>query len=133
MILTPILLLNMLIASMGNTYQRVIAISEKERIRQVRFLIRPKEKQTKIFHRIFQWAQLVLTIERSCSAKERFDHQGSYAIGADDKRELMVIKRANKSKAAQRKGAISNWKVRKRDETKTFEFVFSSIQSEWEN
>jgi hypothetical protein len=25
----------MLIASMGNTYQRVIAISEKERIRQV--------------------------------------------------------------------------------------------------
>ena len=36
MILTPILLLNMLIASMGNTYQRVSAISEKERIRQVR-------------------------------------------------------------------------------------------------
>lgn len=35
MILTPILLLNMLIASMGNTYQRVSAISEKERIRQV--------------------------------------------------------------------------------------------------
>lgn len=39
MILTPILLLNMLIASMGNTYQRVIAISEKERIRQVRVLL----------------------------------------------------------------------------------------------
>lgn len=35
MILTPILLLNMLIASMGNTYQRIITISEKERIRQV--------------------------------------------------------------------------------------------------
>jgi len=35
MVLTPILLLNMLIASMGNTYQRVIAISEKERQRQV--------------------------------------------------------------------------------------------------
>lgn len=35
MILTPILLLNMLIASMGNTYQRVISISEKERNRQV--------------------------------------------------------------------------------------------------
>ena len=59
-----------------------------------------------------QWAQLVLTIERSCSAKQRFDCQGSYAIGPDDKRELMVIKRATKSKAAQRKGAISNWKVR---------------------
>ncbi|CAF2381938.1 unnamed protein product [Rotaria sp. Silwood2] len=90
MILTPILLLNMLIASMGNTYQRVIAISEKERIRQ--------------------WAQLVLTIERSCPAKQRFDYQGVYAIGADDKRDLMVIKRATKSKAAQRKGAIGNWK-----------------------
>lgn len=35
MILTPILLLNMLIASMGNTYQRIITISERERIRQV--------------------------------------------------------------------------------------------------
>ncbi|CAF3380623.1 unnamed protein product [Rotaria sp. Silwood1] len=90
MILTPILLLNMLIASMGNTYQRVIAISEKERIRQ--------------------WAQLVLTIERSCPAKQRFDYQGVYAIGGDDKRDLMVIKRATKSKAAQRKGAIGNWK-----------------------
>ncbi|CAF4162117.1 unnamed protein product [Rotaria magnacalcarata] len=90
MILTPILLLNMLIASMGNTYQRVIAISEKERIRQ--------------------WAQLVLTIERSCSATQRFDYQGVYAIGSDDKRDLMVIKRATKSKAAQRKGAIGNWK-----------------------
>ncbi|CAF3551992.1 unnamed protein product [Adineta steineri] len=90
MILTPILLLNMLIASMGNTYQRVIAVSEKERVRQ--------------------WAQLVLTIERSCSAKQRFDYQGHYAIGNDDKRDLMVIKRATKSKAVQRKGAISNWK-----------------------
>ncbi|CAF3336535.1 unnamed protein product [Rotaria socialis] len=90
MILTPILLLNMLIASMGNTYQRIITISEKERIRQ--------------------WAQLVLTIERSCSAKQRFDYQGVYAIGADDKRDIMVIKRVTKSKAAQRKGAISNWK-----------------------
>jgi hypothetical protein len=52
-----------------------------------------------------------LTIERSCSAKQRFDFQGVYAIGADDKRDLMVIKRATKSKAVQRKGAISNWKV----------------------
>jgi hypothetical protein len=42
MILTPILLLNMLIASMGNTYQRVITISEKERIRQV-FLKKKKD------------------------------------------------------------------------------------------
>ncbi|UJR10551.1 hypothetical protein I4U23_014751 [Adineta vaga] len=90
MILTPILLLNMLIASMGNTYQRIITISERERNRQ--------------------WAQLVLTIERSCSPKQRFDYQGAYAIGADDKRDLMVIKRVIKSKAAQRKGAISNWK-----------------------
>jgi hypothetical protein len=60
----------------------------------------------------------VLTIERSCSAKQRFDYQGLYAIGADDKRDLMVIKRVFKSKAAQRKGAISNWKVM------TIEFFF---------
>lgn len=54
---------------------------------------------------------MVLTIERSCSPKQRFDYQGVYAIGTDDKRDLMVIKRVLKSKAAQRKGAISNWKV----------------------
>lgn len=59
----------------------------------------------------FKWAQLVLTIERSCPPKQRFDYQGVYAIGADDKRDLMVIKRATKSKAAQRKGAMANWKV----------------------
>ena len=106
MILTPILLLNMLIASMGNTYQRVIAISEKERIRQVSI-----DHKATLSIVMFQWAQLVLTIERSCPAKQRFDYQGLYAIGADDKRDLMVIKRASKSKAAQRKGAISNWKV----------------------
>lgn len=69
-------------------------------------------KRNKSRFEIFQWAQLVLTIERSCSPKERFDYQGVYAIGADDKRDLMVIKRASKSKAAQRKGAISAWKVK---------------------
>jgi hypothetical protein len=63
------------------------------------------------FISILKWAQLVLTIERSCSSKQRFDYQGVYAIGADDKRDLMVIKRATKSKAVQRKGAIGNWKV----------------------
>lgn len=63
-----------------------------------------------------KWAQLVLTIERSCSAKQRFDYQGQYAIGTDDKRDLMVIKRATKSKAAQRKGAIGNWKVNRHKE-----------------
>jgi hypothetical protein len=104
----------MLIASMGNTYQRVIAISEKERIRQVNNVERDSRRLLLFVCRpiiFFQWAQLVLTIERSCSAKQRFDYQGVYAIGADDKRDLMVIKRATKSKAAQRKGAISNWKV----------------------
>ncbi|CAF0985740.1 unnamed protein product [Didymodactylos carnosus] len=90
MILTPILLLNMLIASMGNTYQRVIAISEKERQRQ--------------------WAQLVLTIERSCSARQRLSYQSVYCVGLPERRDLMVIKAVPKTKAAQRKGAIGSWK-----------------------
>lgn len=111
MILTPILLLNMLIASMGNTYQRVIAISEKERIRQVSASCVLRIDPWILCLLDMQWAQLVLTIERSCSPEQRFNYQGVYAIGADDKRDLMVIKRATKSKAAQRKGAISNWKV----------------------
>ncbi|CAF4221653.1 unnamed protein product, partial [Didymodactylos carnosus] len=90
MVLTPILLLNMLIASMGNTYQRVIAISEKERQRQ--------------------WAQLVLTIERSCSAGQRLRYQSVYCVGLPERRDLMVIKAVPKTKAAQRKGAIGSWK-----------------------
>jgi hypothetical protein len=66
-----------------------------------------------------------LTIERSCSSKQRFDYQGVYAIGADDKRDLMVIKRATKSKAVQRKGAIGNWKVNihKKKQQKRFTFL----------
>lgn len=106
-----------------------------------------------------KWAQLVLTIERSCSAKQRFDYQGQYAIGTDDKRDLMVIKRATKSKAAQRKGAIGNWKVNRHkkrpnfsllkvykliiDQHLTSSLIFSSFydlpsvfflrSSEWEN
>lgn len=59
-----------------------------------------------------------MTIERSCSPKQRFDYQGQYAIGSDDKRDLMVIKRATKSKAAQRKGAMGNWKVNRHEEEK---------------
>jgi len=38
MVLVPILLLNMLIAMMGNTYAHVIEQSEKEWMKQVRFI-----------------------------------------------------------------------------------------------
>ena len=44
----------------------------------------------------------------------------------DDKRDLMVIKRVIKSKAAQRKGAISNWKVNQKD---LFNYLNTKIQS----
>lgn len=39
MVLVPILLLNMLIAMMGNTYAHVIEQSEKEWVKQVRYCI----------------------------------------------------------------------------------------------
>ncbi|XP_064632713.1 transient receptor potential cation channel subfamily V member 6-like isoform X2 [Lineus longissimus] len=108
MVLVPILLLNMLIAMMGNTYQQVIDRSEKEWKRQK--------------------AQIIVNLERSYSRKQLKqllfeysvklgkppkDFRGDYAVGQEDQehRGLMVIKTSNKTKAKQRKGAIINWKL----------------------
>ncbi|XP_013388391.1 transient receptor potential cation channel subfamily V member 6 isoform X1 [Lingula anatina] len=103
MLLVPILLLNMLIAMMGNTYQQVISKSEKEWRRQ--------------------WAQLVVVLERAYSSKKLRLLQQKYATNLsappkgyaplhkdEEHRGVVVIKLGTKTKAKQRKEAITNWK-----------------------
>jgi len=99
MIFVPILLLNMLIAMMGNTYVTVIEQSEKEWMKQ--------------------WAKIVVTLERAVPQADAKGYLEAYSIPlgpSDDSgfevRGVMVIKSKSKTRAKQRKGAVSNWKVR---------------------
>ncbi|PVD25324.1 hypothetical protein C0Q70_15824 [Pomacea canaliculata] len=62
MILMPILLLNMLIAMMGNTYTQVISKSEKQWRKQ--------------------WAKIVVVLERGFSKKQLLQFQKDYSVNA---------------------------------------------------
>lgn len=76
-----------------------------------------------ILQRIFQWAKIVVALERAIKKNdaERYLEEYSIALGgpADEssteqpQRGVMVIKSKSKTRAKQRKGAVSNWKVRK--------------------
>ncbi|XP_049880320.1 uncharacterized protein LOC126376816 [Pectinophora gossypiella] len=97
MVFVPILLLNMLIAMMGNTYAHVIEQSEKEWVKQ--------------------WAKIVVSLERSVAQEDAHRYLQEYSIGlgpSDDpryeQRAVMVIKSKAKTRARQRKGAMANWK-----------------------
>lgn len=96
MIFVPILLLNMLIAMMGNTYARVIEQSEKEWMKQ--------------------WAKIVVSLERAVSQTDAKKYLEDYSISlkkpddSEEVRGVMVIKSKSKTRAKQRKGAVSNWK-----------------------
>ncbi|XP_056638835.1 transient receptor potential cation channel subfamily V member 6 [Diorhabda sublineata] len=97
MVFVPILLLNMLIAMMGNTYAHVIEQSEKEWMKQ--------------------WAKIVIALERAIPQADAHHYLQEYSIslgGGDDPntelRGVMVIKSKNKTRAKQRKGAVANWK-----------------------
>ncbi|XP_043278629.1 uncharacterized protein iav isoform X1 [Venturia canescens] len=100
MVLVPILLLNMLIAMMGNTYAHVIEQSEKEWMKQ--------------------WAKIVVSLERAVSQQDAHNYLQEYSIKlgpgddpnnpASEQRGVMVIKSKSKTRARQRKGAVANWK-----------------------
>uniref|UniRef100_A0AB39A6J3 Inactive n=1 Tax=Apis mellifera TaxID=7460 RepID=A0AB39A6J3_APIME len=100
MVLVPILLLNMLIAMMGNTYAHVIEQSEKEWVKQ--------------------WAKIVVSLERAVSQKDAQNYLQEYSIKlgpgddpnnpAAEQRGVLIIKSKSKTKAKQRKGAVANWK-----------------------
>lgn len=91
MIFVPILLLNMLIAMMGNTYAAVIEQSEKEFVKQ--------------------WAKIVVSLERAVPKEDAKKYLETYSIPlTEDERGVMVIKSKSKTRARQRKGAVGNWK-----------------------
>ncbi|EEB19644.1 conserved hypothetical protein [Pediculus humanus corporis] len=97
MVLVPILLLNMLIAMMGNTYAHVIEQSEKEWMKQ--------------------WAKIVVALERAVNQEDchRYLQEYSIKLGPGDdpsteQRGVLVIKSKSKTRAKQRKGALCNWK-----------------------
>lgn len=91
MIFVPILLLNMLIAMMGNTYAAVIEQSEKEFVKQ--------------------WAKIVVSLERAVPKEDAKKHLETYSIPlGPEERGVMVIKSKSKTRARQRKGAVGNWK-----------------------
>ncbi|KAG7155441.1 Transient receptor potential cation channel subfamily V member 6-like [Homarus americanus] len=96
-IMLPIMLLNMLIAMMGNTYSTVISMSEKEWVKA--------------------WAKIVIALERAISQEKAKDYLYMYSLplggggdGVEESLGVMVIKSKDKTKAKQRKGALSNWK-----------------------
>ncbi|CEF71670.1 Inactive [Strongyloides ratti] len=95
MFVMPIMMINILIAMMGNTYTTIITQAEKA-WRQ-------------------QYAQIVMVLERSMNKDKLAACQLEYSIklnetGDTETRGLMVIKQTRKTRAKQRKHAISNWK-----------------------
>lgn len=75
--------------------------------------------QKYIFVLFLQWAKIVVTLERAVSQQDAQQYIQEYSIklgGGDDpsteQRGVMVIKSKSKTRAKQRKGAVSNWKVR---------------------
>lgn len=71
------------------------------------------------FFLFFQWAQIVVVLERAVRREKLIKYQMEYSIKLADPREdngletrgLMVIKHTKKTRAKQRKQAVTNWKV----------------------
>ena len=68
------------------------------------------------FSVVCQWAKIIIVLERTYSHNKLVRFQANYSVtfgqSADEnKRGLMVIKTSAKTRARQRKGAITNWKV----------------------
>lgn len=98
MLFVTVLLMNMLIAMMANTYQSISDRSEKEWRRQ--------------------WAQIIMVLERSVKPSELKRLQDEYSVnmakeGSNERRQgLMVIKKSSlPSRADKRRTAISNWQI----------------------
>ena len=70
---------------------------------------------------VFQWAKIVVSLERAVSQKDAHNYLQEYSIKlgpgddpnnpASEQRGVMVIKSKSKTRARQRKGAVANWKV----------------------
>ncbi len=90
--------MNLLIAMMGNTYNIIIAIRDKEWKRQ--------------------WAHCVILLERTCSSSELKKFQLSYAYQAPNKASsnpdalsLIVTKKIEVTQAKLKKQSYLSWSV----------------------
>ncbi|KAI6224434.1 Inactive [Aphelenchoides fujianensis] len=102
MFVMPIMMINILIAMMGNTYTTVITQAEKA-WRQ-------------------QYAKILMVLERSVNKEKLAMCQLEYSIKLNEaSRGLMVIKQTRKTRARQRKQAINNWKKIKHNVMKMVE------------
>jgi len=67
---------------------------------------------------IFQWAKIVVTLERAVNQSDAHHYLQEYSItlgqneAGIEQRGVMVIKSKSKTRAKQRKGAVANWKVK---------------------
>lgn len=66
-----------------------------------------------------QWAKIVVTLERAVNQTDAHHYLQEYSMSlgpsddpATEQRGVLVIKSKSKTRAKQRKGAVSNWKVR---------------------
>lgn len=66
----------------------------------------------------FQWAKIVITLERAIPQSDAHNYLQEYSISlgpsedpSTEQRGVMVIKSKSKTRAKQRKGAVANWKV----------------------
>jgi len=63
----------------------------------------------------FQWAKIIIVLERTYSRNKLLQYQQRYSVVLDKKREtraIMVINETKKSRACRSKGAIEHWKVK---------------------
>jgi len=90
MAIVAILLVNMLIAMMGNTYQK-IAETKNEWQRQVGTK-RIKIKWEIMYFLLFKWARIVLVVERGVPPAERLKSLMDYSQPMADGRRALVLR-----------------------------------------
>ena len=62
---------------------------------------------------MLKWANVIMSLERTVPPNKAKDYLEAYSIKLSaTERGVMVIKKKDKTRASQRKGALSNWKVK---------------------
>ncbi|UYV76201.1 Iav [Cordylochernes scorpioides] len=129
MVTVSILMLNLLIAMMAATYCSVVTQGEREWRRQTYVTVscstKPQQTSSAVGHialtpvsqceshndMTVQWAKITLELERTLRPEEARLHLQNYSIELPaGRRAVLVIRTLAKSKAAQRRSALSCWK-----------------------
>ena len=77
---------------------------------------------------MLKWANVIMSLERTVPPNKAKDYLEAYSIKLSaTERGVMVIKKKDKTRASQRKGALSNWKVQFNYEFPSCHFVTRRI------